>query len=80
MSQTLQKLSQDFVVVGETARDFVGESIYGALGIQSTDFMNSFTLFLTVLGAAFVVFRIISPAPHARYRRDTYGIEFGRNR
>jgi hypothetical protein len=80
MSLALDNIRQDLLALGESARDFVGESLYGSLGIQSNDFMNSFTLFLTVLGAAFVVFRLCSPAPHARYRRDTYGIEFGRNR
>lgn len=80
MSQTLGTTKQDLALLGERARDFVGESFYGPLGISSNDFMNSFTLFIFALGVVFVTIRLCSPAPHARYRRDTYGIEFGRNR
>ena len=80
MSQALDTIRQDLIVLGERARDFVGESFYGPLGISSNDFMNSFTLFIFALGMVFVTIRLCRPAPHARYRRDTYGIEFGRNR
>ena len=78
MSNT-EKILEDLARITATSKEFIGEFIYAPFGIESSEVLNSLTLYFALGVLAMIVYRISRPAPHARYRRPVNNYDYGRN-
>lgn len=69
---TVNALLDDLSVKADQAKTFIGDFLFAPFGIESTDLVNSITLYAILGMTAVVAYKIASPAPRARRMRNEY--------
>lgn len=78
MATNYESIKADLIAFSDASKEFIAEFFYAPMGVEASPLLASVTLYALLAVAAFLVYRIVKPAPQPRYRKpETY--DFGRN-
>jgi len=62
----------------ESAKETIGAFLYEPFGFETTDTMNGITLYVLIVAALFILYRVLAPAHMPRVRSAPDHYDFGR--
>ena len=74
----MSTLREELAAVAEMSREFVAEFFYAPMGVEASPLLSGATLYALLALGAFVIYRLMKPAPHPRYRKPIE-YDYGRN-